>query len=97
MDEIKLNSLVKYEARNDSLQLGMNTTLNWDWHRTYPETIVEKHYHYPTYPAPNISVVYEDRYKKAFMLAKKLLKEKRLVSRKLSDFLELVEIIVGEI
>ena len=68
------------------------TTLEWNYYETYPE--VREWYPLPPYYG---TTKYEDVYKKAFNIAKLLLKKKLLKSRKLKDFIGLVEEIAKEI
>ena len=92
-----MNAMVSYSASSDSIIWGTDTAgstnLCWDYWRTYPDPIRE-YYSYPVYiNTPR----YEDTYKKAFSIAKLLLKKKLLVSRKLKDFIGLVEEIAKEL
>lgn len=111
--ELNMNSMVSYEPKNDAVVLDNRTMsenycsdgtgdgagtyrspfFEWDYWRTCPETIKEW---FPT-PIYYGTTKYEDTYKKAFSIAKLLLKEKFLVSRKLKDFIGLVEKIAKEL
>jgi hypothetical protein len=99
MDKLDMNAMVSYNATSDTLALGGNASsiyvgdFGWDYWRQYPETIKE-YYPYPVYYG---TTRYEDNYKKAFNIAKLLLKKNLLVSRKLKDFIGLVEEIVKEL
>ena len=96
MDKLNMNSMVEYNSSSDSVSYttdGSTDTLTWDYWRYYPDTIRE-YYPYPVYYG---TTRYEDTYKKAFSIAKLLLKEKLLVSRKLKDFIGLVEKIAKEL
>ncbi len=93
------NAVVKFEGKSDSMQLqgtglGTGHNLGWDWYQHYPQPIVERYFH--SYPMVVQGLRQEDDYKKAFKIAKKLLKKKLLNSRKLVDFIELVEMIVED-
>jgi len=92
MANLNMNDNVYYDSSSDSINCG-NFTLTWDYWRWYPEVIRE----YWAYPLYLNTPVYEDKYKKAFNIAKLLLKKKLLVSRKLKDFIGLVEEIVKEL
>jgi len=92
MANLNMNAVVHYNGSSDTLTCG-NTAISWDYWRWYPDVITE-YYTYPTYIN---TPVYEDKYKKAFNIAKLLLKKKLLVSRKLKDFIGLVEEIVKEL
>ena len=93
MNDLNMNSLVNYDEQSDSLYCGdwenITYPINYDWY-TYP--IVREYYPiYCSYP------IYEDKYKKAFNIAKLLLKNNWLISRKLKDFIGLVEEIEKEL
>lgn len=93
-DKIDLNANVSYNASNDSLTYGNGTDLPCDyWTSPWYEPIRE-YYSYPVYIN---NPIYEDKHKKAFNIAKLLLKKKLLSSRKLKDFIALVEEIVNEL
>lgn len=60
---------------------------SYSWYRDYYRPWADTTTVYHSYPV----VRYEDDYKKAFEIAKYLLKEKLLVSNRLPDFISLVE------
>lgn len=73
---------------------------NWYGQGTVQNTHVLGHFdywHYPFVPYYNSSVVIEDKTKKAFVIAKKLIKSKFMKADKVSDFIELVEMIEKEL
>jgi hypothetical protein len=99
------NQLVSYNASNDSLSCGLsrgwtntsstlefNTGNCFDWYREvwYP-------YYQPYYVSYPVYITEKDKFEKAFKIAKLLLKENLLVSRKLKDFIGLVEKIAKEL
>lgn len=88
-----MNTELSYNVSNDSLNLTGGNYFNWDYWKIWPDTLRE---YYP-YPAYYGTTRYEDIYKKAFNIAKLLLKKNLLVSRKLKDFIGLVEEIAKEI
>ena len=94
---LDMNSLVNYNSNSDSVTLtgykNDTTSLTWDYWREWQYPIQD----YWTYPVYINTPRYEDTYKKAFSIAKLLLKKKLLVSRKLVDFIGLVEEIVKEL
>jgi hypothetical protein len=62
--------------------------LNYDWyHHNWQPAVI--HEYYPWYGGTTI--IHEDKYSKAFAIAKMLLKDKLLVSAKVVDFIALVE------
>jgi hypothetical protein len=98
MDKLNMDANVSYNASSDSISLqgtgSSSFTLdNSYWVQPWYEPIRE-YYSYPVYVN---TPIYEDKHKKAFNIAKLLLKEKLLVSRKLKDFIGLVEKIVKEL
>ena len=92
MTDLDMNASVNYLAIDDSITTS-GTTFTWDYWRDWPEPAV-KYFRYPVYAE---KTMYEDTYKKAFKIAKLLLKKKLLVSRKLRDFIRLVEEIAKEL
>ncbi len=112
MNDLKmLNEVsVNYCANNDSLSfstsdaadtslknyslglstLDMNGSYGW-WHDWYCPR------YYPDYPTYITHTITEDKFKKAFNIAKMLLKERLLVSHRLPDFVKLVEKIADQI
>lgn len=102
MNDLNMNALVSYDASDNSIrweELNPYYTSNdfgrltWDYWIDYPE-IIREYYPCPTYL---YTTRYEDTYKKAFNIAKLLLKKNLLVSRKLKDFIGLVEEIAKEL
>jgi len=92
MATLNMNDNGYYNSSFDRINYG-SIILTWDHLHSRPE-VIKEYYAYPLYPnAP----VYGDKYKKAFNIAKLLLKKKLLVSRKLEDFIELVEEIAKEL
>jgi len=108
MEKPDMNALVSYNSGSDSVQWTSGTTtsgsfgddsttnayyhlFDWDYYRTYPETVVK---YYPSYVGLERN---EDTYKKAFAITKLLLKKNLLKSRKLKDFIGLVEEIAKEL
>jgi len=96
METLCRDAIVSYNAVEDSVTYGNYTqsgtsTLDWNYY-TYPEI----RYYYPYYSYPYYSYP-EDTYKKAFNIAKLLLKKNLLASRKLKDFIGLVEEIAKEL
>ena len=92
MANLNMNDNVYYDSSFDRINYG-SSILTWDHLHTCPQ-VIREYYAYPL--CPNASA-YEDKYKKAFNIAKLLLKKKLLVSRKLEDFIELVEEIAKEL
>jgi len=94
------NMMISYSATSDAVYCGSDlsitdgTTLDYNWYREtwYPYYI----YTYPTYYT-TYTCVKEDAFKKAFKIAKMLLAKKLLKSRKLKDFIGLVEMIAKEL
>lgn len=102
MEDLK-NIMVSYSKKNDSINLyggridsstttagGMFSDINnypYEWYREIWYPCFEY-----TYSCPS-----KDAFEKAFKIAKMLLANKLLKSRKLSDFIELVEIIAKEL
>jgi len=89
---------VSYGGDSDSLMVadGSNSySFSYDYWHNCPEIV--KEYHYWGYPTHTALTQYEDKYKKAFNIAKLLLKEKLLVSRRLGDFIKLVDKIAKEL
>jgi len=94
---IKLeNQMVSYNNASDSIKFWSGTTLTdigydesncYEW---YKNTWCPYYISYPVY-------IEKDKFEKAFNIAKLLLKENMLVSRKLKDFIELVEKIAKEL
>jgi len=66
--------------------------LNYDWYKQYWQPAVI-HEYYPWYAG--VSIIHEDKYQKAFAIAKMLLKDKMLANAKVVDFIALVEKIAG--
>jgi hypothetical protein len=66
--------------------------LGYDWYRQYWQPAVI-HEYYPWYGGTTI--VHEDKFQKAFAVAKMLLKEKMLAQTRVVDFITLVEKIAG--
>ena len=98
MNELNMNAELSYNSSSDSLTIDSGTTtsdcyFDYDYWGKYPELIRE----YYTYPVYINTSRYEDTYRKAFNIAKLLLKKKLLVSRKLKDFIGLVEEIAKEL
>ena len=87
--QMNMDSLVTYCSESNSVNCN-GTTFDYDWY-TYP--VIREYYpnYYYSYP------IYQDNYKKAFNIAKLLLKKDLLVSRKLKDFIGLVEEIAKEL
>jgi len=101
METLCRDAIVSYNAVEDSVTYenisydyrGSETsTLDWNYYTTSPEIV----YYYPYYSYPYYSYP-EDTYKKAFNIAKLLLKKNLLASRKLKDFIGLVEEIAKEL
>ena len=91
-----MNAMVSYNAVNDNVTWGSESNLSWDYWREWE---VYPNWYQPdwSYPVYFDTLRYEDTYKKAFSIAKLLLKENLLVSRKLKDFIGLVEKIAKEL
>lgn len=95
------NQMVSYCASSDSISLGsgsMAATNSFDSSSCY------EWYHetwYPYYRPYYITYPYyvsdKDKFEKSFKIAKLLLKKRLLVSRKLKDFIALVEEIAKEL
>ena len=92
------NETVSYCAKTDSVTCygidrhdGTGDAMYWDDWKTRPTVVTE---YYPYYVN---SVRHEDTYEKAFNIAKLLLKKKLLKSRKLKDFVGLVDEIAKEL
>ena len=85
------NQSINYSATNDSITYS-NNTINCDWYQAcwYP-------YYQPYYVSYPVYITDKDKFEKAFRVAKLLLKEKLLKSRKLKDFIGLVEKIAKEL
>jgi len=96
MEDLR-NMTVSYSAINDTVsifELDKNqkrmddrTTLSYDWYQEFWRPCFEYTDHSPS----------KDNFEKAFKIAKMLLAEKLLKSRKLSDFIGLVEMIAKEL
>jgi len=96
MEDLK-NMTVSYSAINDTVsifELDKNqkrmddtTTMSYDWYQEFWRPCFEY-----ADPCPS-----KDNFEKAFKIAKMLLAEKLLKSRKLSDFIGLVEMIAKEL
>lgn len=96
MEDLR-NMTVSYSAINDTVsifELDKNqkrmddtTTMSYDWYQEFWRPCFEYTDHSPS----------KDNFEKAFKIAKMLLAEKLLKSRKLSDFIELVEMIAKEL
>jgi hypothetical protein len=99
-------AMVSYSADSDSVgvsnwgyydssgtQVAGDYTLSWRWYDDYWRPFAtEKHiYHHDSL------ISYEDKFEKAFGIAKMLLKKKLLASRRLNDFIQLVEMIAAEL
>jgi hypothetical protein len=89
----KNNSINLYGGKSDNLAATAGGTSNdindypYEWYRENWRPCFEY-----TDPCPS-----KDNFEKAFKVAKMLLAEKLLKSRKLSDFIELVEMIAKEL
>ena len=96
------NMTVRYSASNDSVGFADTTTsgwltttypddnttwVTWPWYHEY----YHPWHHYHEYHPHGTWVQSEDKFEKAFAVAKMLLKKKLLASRKLPDFISLVE------
>ena len=92
--ELNINDNVFYNSSPNSVACGSDN-LSWDYWRQYPD-FYRQYYSYPVYINTN-TTRYEDTYKKAFNIAKLLLKKNLLVSKKLKDFIGLVEEIAKEL
>lgn len=68
--------------------------LNYGWYEKYWEPAVIHNY-YPWYNG--VTVIHEDKFQKAFGIAKMLLQEKLLVDTKVVSFIALVEKIAGQL
>lgn len=89
------NAVVSYDSTGDCVRWGESyTPIDWDYWRIYP--CIGEWYPY-SYPVYINTLWYEDTYKKAFNIAKLLLKKDFLISRKLKDFIGLVEEIAKEL
>jgi len=91
------NQTVNYSATSDSITFGSNITFTdsgncygWYQQEWYP-------YYQPYYVSYPVYITEKDKFQKAFNIAKLLLKEKLLVSRKLKDFIALIEKIAKEL
>ncbi len=90
------NQMVSYSATNDTISFGESSFTTgdncYDWyhHDWYP-------YYQPYYVSYPVYITEKDKFSKAFAIAKLLLKKKLLVSRKLKDFIALVEEIAKEL
>lgn len=90
--------MVSYNATNDSISFGgsggsFSTTGEcYEWYQNcwYP-------YYQPYYVSFPVYINEKGKFDKAFSIAKLLLKKKLLVSRKLKDFIALVEEIAKEL
>ena len=96
MTALNMNAMVSYSATDDGIYAGVGTgasSIDWDYWKWH-QPIVREYYPLPVYYG---TTRYEDTYKKAFSIAKLLLKKKLLVSRRLKDFIGLVEEIAKEL
>jgi len=90
------NQIVSYNARNDNISIGSNIIstssdcYNWYQQEWYP-------YYQPYYVLYPVYITEKEKFEKAFKIAKLLLKKKLLVSRKLKDFISLVEEVAKEL
>ena len=90
--DVQLGSLG--DNTSDLLYRPSVTGIDWNWYNTWWQPTIVKEY-YPSYTTTMVRE--EDKFKKAFSVAKLLLKKKILNSRKLPDFIQLVEMIAEEI
>jgi hypothetical protein len=101
-DDVKVNFLARVDDFKipDSVTTAAkswdNSSLSFDWYEHNYRPYVEKYY-YPYYPTVVSTTVKEDKFEKAFTIAKKLLKTDMLNSKRLPDFIQLVEMIASEI
>lgn len=87
-----------FDTHSSSLFNGWdNNSISFDWYRDTYRPYVEKYYYPYTSTITYHTVEREDKFKKAFTIAKLLLKKKMLESRKLPDFITLVEMIANEL
>jgi hypothetical protein len=80
-----------YNASSDSINWG-NSTLDWDFY--HKDWVTTNHYYYPYHPS---YIAQEADFNKAFNIAKMLLKKDLLASKRLKDFITLVEAIAQEL
>jgi hypothetical protein len=91
------NQNVTYSDSNNSITIGDGTTLtasnsSFGYYQEiwYP-------YYQPYYISYPVYITEKDKFEKAFNIAKLLLKKKLLISRKLKDFIALIEEIAKEL
>lgn len=85
------NAIVNYSSLDNVINCG-ELSLNWDWYQNhwYP-------YYQPYYVSYPIYISNKDKFEKAFKIAKSLLNKRLVSSRKLKDFIALVEEIAKEL
>ena len=89
LGEMTLN----YNTSSNSLTYGEgSSSLNWGWYGEYWIP-----YYQPYYVSYPVYITDKDKFEKAFKIGKLLLKKKLLKSRKLKDFIGLIEEIAKEL
>lgn len=89
------NQNVSYSATTDSISSGSYTLTSTNCYPWYEQTWYP--YYQPYYVSYPVYVSDKDKFEKSFKIVKLLLKKKLLVSRKLKDFIALVEEIAKEL
>ena len=82
------------DSATDLTYRPSTTKIDWGWYQNYWNPTIIREY-YPSYVTQVVTE--EDKFKKAFKVAKLLLKQRLLNSRKLPEFIKLIELIAGEI